>query len=791
LIGSAVGPYQILDRIGVGGMGEVFLGHDPRLQRRVALKRLTADAVVGDRILREARAAARLNHPNIAAVYDVIEQDDQSFIVMEYVEGESLAARLRRGAPSVDEIRAVGRQLASALAAAHAQGVVHRDLKPANVMIARDGGIKVLDFGVAKLSTLAAGTESVTGLAAPESTLAGNPGTPVYMSPEQLYDRPVDGRTDLYSAGVILYEMATGRRPYAETGAVALAMAMAKAPPPSPRSIVPSIHADLDAAIMRALERDPDRRFQTARELETWLLPTHDVNVMAGARRDPPARRIVVASAIAAVLVVVAVAGRLFWTRSAAAPPPAPPPAPTSIAVLPLQNLSGNIDDEYVADGMTEEIIAELGRVRSLRVISRQSVLGYKKTTATIPQIARELGVASVMTGSVSRTGDRLRVRVEVIQPSPERQIWSETYDRSVGDVLILSGEVARATVRAVRAVVKPEEQARLARPRAMLPEAQQAYLMGRFFWNRRAKADIERAIKEFERAIAVDPNAGLAYAGLADCYIVAWDQGYLPPERAYREAKASATKALALDDDIAEAHASLGAVYSFTILWTQAEREYQRALELNPGYTTAHQWYSINLGALGRHAEAVAEAQRALDLDPLSPIQNLFLGRQLYFAGDYVAAERQLRKTIEFAPDLPMARHYLGRVYLEQGDRTSAIRALEEGARLVGRPTGDLGYGYGVTGDKPSARRVLDRLIAESRRQYVHPLEMALVYVGLGDSKHGVDWILKEYAEREGVVQDLVIDPRLKSISEDPRFLAILQKSGLKYVPGRVSAQS
>ncbi|HEV3141253.1 MAG TPA: serine/threonine-protein kinase, partial [Vicinamibacterales bacterium] len=247
MIGSTVGPYQILDKLGVGGMGEVFLGHDPRLQRRVALKCLAtaSGGVVGDRILREARAAARLNHPNIAAVYDVLEQGDRTFIVMEYVEGESLAARLRRVVPTIDEIRTVGRQLASALVAAHAQGVVHRDLKPANVMIARDGAIKVLDFGVAKLSSPTGESAAETGHASPESTVAGNPGTPVYMSPEQLFDRPVDGRSDLYSAGVILYEMATGRRPYAETGAVALAMAMAKAPPPSPRSIVPSIHADL------------------------------------------------------------------------------------------------------------------------------------------------------------------------------------------------------------------------------------------------------------------------------------------------------------------------------------------------------------------------------------------------------------------------------------------------------------------------------------------------------------------------------------------------------------------
>jgi eukaryotic-like serine/threonine-protein kinase len=791
LVGSQVGPYQLIDRLGAGGMGEVFLGHDPRLQRRVALKCMTERGPDDHaRVTREARAAARINHANIAAVYDIIEDDpnNRTFIVMEYVEGESLSARLARERVPLEQVRAIGRQLASALAAAHAQGVIHRDLKPANIHIAADGTIKVLDFGVAKLSAHPAGASG----AITEHTVAGNPGTPIYMSPEQLFGQPIDHRSDIYSAGVILYQLATGRRPYDEMNAVALAVAMKTAAPPPANAVNPEVPRDLSDVIAKMLEQDPARRFESARDVEAVLAPT--MMSTGGMSWQPPVVRVnrwrspwTIGLITAAILLIVGFVGRPFLPHDAAPAASAVHggAALGSIAVLPLQNLSADQGQEYIADGMTESIITELGRVRSLRVISRQSVMHFKNTDATIPQIAAQLGVSAVMTGSVTQEGDRLRVTIALMQPSPERQIWTETYERRAGDILALSGEVAQTTVRSVRAMVTPEEQAEFARARAMKPEAQQAYLLGRFFWNKRTKADNERAMREFQRAITLDPGAALAYAGLADCYIVAWDEGYLPPEEAYREAKANALRATNLDDTIAEAHASLGAVYSFSILWSQAEQEYRRALDLNPGYTTAHQWYSINLGALGRHEEAVAEARRALDLDPISPVQNLFLGRQLYFAGSFADAEQQLKKTIELAPALPMARAYLGRVYLEEGNLAAALQALDEGARLAGRSTGDLGYGYGVAGDRVAADRVLRNLLAESRRRYVHSIEMALVYLGVGDKESAVTWILKEYGEREGVVQDLAIDPRLKTVSGDPRFQSILRKSGLAYAPG------
>ena len=761
-------------------MGEVYLGHDPRLERRVALKCLiTAGATRAEdqaRMLREARAAARLNHPNIAAVYDVLQQDDRTFIVMEYVTGESLAARMARGRLPLDEVRAIGRQLASALAAAHAQGVVHRDLKPANIHFAADSTLKVLDFGVAKI-------ERAATAGVPHTVVADNPGTPIYMSPEQLFGQPLDPRSDIYSMGVILYQLSTGQRPYNELSPVALAVAMQAADPVAPHTIAPEVPRDLSDTIMKMLAREPAKRFQSVREVEAVLTPTAATGPV-WVSREPRRLRVKRSTyawvgVIAAVILGLAVAGRPLLHP---ATPGAPSAALDSIAVVPLENLSADPTQEYLADGMTESIITELGRVRSLRVISRQSMMQFKHTRATVPQIAAQLGVSAVMTGSVTRAGDRLRVTIAVMSPSPERQLWAETYERQLGDVLRLSGEVAQTAVKTVRVVLTPDEEARFARTRAMKPDAQQAYLLGRFYWNKRTKADNQLAMEQFKKAIEIDPDAALAYAGLADCYIVAWDEGYLPPEQAYREAKANALRATALDDTIAEAHASLGAVYSFTVLWSQAEQEYRRALELNPGFSTAHQWYSINLGALGRHAEAVAEARQALSLDPLSPVQNAFLGRQLYFAGEYAQAEQQLKQTMQVAPSLSVVHTYVGRVYLEQGRHTEALAELNEAARLVGRSTGDLGYGYAVAGDRAAATRVLQGLEEESRSRYVHPLEIALVYAGLGEKDKAVTWVLKEYSEREGVVQDIAIDPRLRTISDDPRFQDILHRSGLAY---------
>ncbi|HMB78906.1 MAG TPA: protein kinase [Vicinamibacterales bacterium] len=799
MLGKSVGPYQILEKLGAGGMGEVFLGHDPRLERRVALKCLTAPATVsGDshaRVLREARAVARLTHPHIAGVYDVIEQDDRTFIVMEYVEGISLAAHLAGGPLPAEDVRRIGRQLASALAAAHAQGVIHRDLKPANIQVMRDGSIKVLDFGVAKLTPARTAMVDTTLEGAAERSFGGNPGTPLYMSPEQLSNAPLDARSDIYSAGVILFLMATGRRPFLEGSAVGLALAMASDTPPRAHTLNPLVPLDLSAAIAKTLQRDPAQRFQSARDLQSALTLAESGTSTRGfesgeiktASRPAPvwARRWPLAAA-AAVLLLIGVSIKPLLNRLS---PVAPPPVAVEpgIAVLPLANLSGDPEQEYVADGMTEAVIAELGRVKSLRVLSRRSVMRYKSTVTPVPQIAKELGVGAVITGSVVRTGNQVHVTVALVQPSPERYLWSATYDRNVGDLLTLSSEVARTAVRNMATAVTPQEQEVLARARHVNADAQQAYLMGRYFWNKRTKGDNDRAIQEFKRAIAIDPQTALAYAGLADCFVIAWDNGYVAPEEAYREAKANATRALEIDEGIAEAHASLGAVYSFGLFWSPAEQEFRRALALNPGYATAYQWYALNLSTLGRHTEAVAEARRALELDPLSPLQNVFLGQRLYYAGDYPAAVVQLTRALDLDPNFSFGHDVLGRVYVEQREFAAAVREFERAFKLEpDNFRGELGYGYAVKGDKAAATRLLQEMLAASRVRYVEPKQIAYVYMGLGDRDRALEWLTKAYLASEGVVKDFAIDPRLSPVGGDPRFLALLRKGGLTFNPGR-----
>ena len=781
MIGLAVGPYKVVKRLGAGAMGEVFLALDTRLHRQVALKCVATRGSAGDdfrsRRLHEARAAARLNHPNIAGIYDVIEQDECVFIVMEYVEGKSLAATLAGDRLPVDQVRSVGRQLAAALAAAHAQGVIHRDLKPANIQVTPSGSIKVLDFGVAKMT---AGVGPGEGM--PEPTIGGHPGTPIYMSPEQLFGKAIDVRSDIYSAGVILFEMATGRRPYEPLNAVGLAMAMSSGPASRVRSINTDVPADLDDTIAKMLQRDPAKRFQSATELEHALATTgpNSLATTMTTATDRSRRGWLIATAAAVLALIGSVGGNFVLHRT-----PASVAGITDIAVLPFANLSADPSQEYLADGMTEAIITELGRVRSLRIISRQSVMRYRGTATALPQIAKELAVTAIVTGSIARAADRVRVTVALVRASPERELWSDVYDRGVGDMLTLSSQVAQDTLDHISATVTPQERVRLARSRPLNPGAQQAYLLGRFFWNKRTKPDSERAIQEFEKAIALDSGAAVAFAGLADCFVVAWDNGYIPPEEAYRQAKANATRALALDETVAEAHASLGAVYSFSLLWAPAEQEYQRALELNPGYATAHQWYALNLSILGRHEEAVAEATRALSLDPLSPTQNAFRGQRLYFAGDYAAAVDQLKHAVELDPNFSHTHDMLGRTYLEQGQYAAAVNELKETSRLEGHVSGDLGYALAVAGDTAGAMRVLRGLLELSSRQYVSPKELALVYVGLHDPDRALDYLEKAYKEREGVVSDLVVDPRFVSISRSPRFQAILRKSGLNFVAG------
>ncbi|HEY6868081.1 MAG TPA: protein kinase, partial [Candidatus Eisenbacteria bacterium] len=524
MIGQTLSHYRILHRLAAGGMGVIYCARDERLEREVALKVLPegviADAETRARFRNEALALSRLNHPGIATVFDFDSSGDGTdFLVMEYVPGVTLADKLAAGPLSGAEVIDLGAQIADALEAAHEQGVVHRDLKPGNIVVTPRGRIKVLDFGLAKFlhphdSPLATRTD-------------GNlTGTLAYMPPEQFMGAPADARGDLYALGATLYEMATGKHPHADAQPAAMMYAIVHTRPAPPRTLNPALPARLEAVILRALEKQPERRPPSARALAEELRAA---------------------------------------TAGAAEPAPAPGgPRIGSIAVLPLVNLSEDAGQEFFTDGMTEALIASLAQIRALRVISRTSAMQYKGASKPLPEIARSLGVDAVVEGGVLRSGERVRVTANLIEAESDRHLWSRSYERDVGDVLALQGEIARAIAEEVRVEITPREQRRLATGRAVNPVAYEAYLKGRYYWNRRSPPDLKRGIESFQKAIEADPTYAEAYAGLADCYGILADISAVRPAEGFAIARAAAERALEIDDQLAEAHTSRGFLYTF-----------------------------------------------------------------------------------------------------------------------------------------------------------------------------------------------------------------------------------
>ena len=712
MVGSAVGPYQILEKLGAGGMGEVFLGHDPRLERRVALKCLmaaeTQPGEVRTRVLREARAAARLNHPHIAAVYDVLEQDDRTFIVMEYVEGISLAAHLAAGPLPISEVRAIGRQLASALTAAHAQGVIHRDLKPANIQVMRDGTIKVLDFGVAKIAHgLSTSTDTTTGDTPAEQTLEGSPGTPVYMSPEQLSHRALDGRTDIYSAGVVLFLMATGRRPYQETSAVALALAMASAPPPAASDVNPSVPADLSALIARALEREPDRRFQSARELESALAATsdtssatRDVNApVADSSGDAPAASKparhgwkLAAAAVTGMLLLLAWAGASFRQRAALAPA-ALTSTRRAVAVLPLENLSGDQSKGYLGTGVAETLTMALSKMPGLTVLSRSEVQEVLRRERDVRKVARDLDVSFVVDGSVQQAGDRLRITLRVVRPDGT-VAWSDAYEDDTAAIFALHRTMAEDLVRQMEG--RASGAADLTVPTTASVDALTAYWQGRAVFDRAVSdADFRAAVASFRQAIARDPNFALGYAGLADTL---WQQYQVTHDPALpHEALDAGLTALRLDPGEPATRVAVATVYQGLGQHDEAADQLRRALELQPSNDDAHRVLARVLAAQGKSEQAIAELQQALAYRPRRWANYNALGGLYYQLRRLPEAAATFQRALEIVPNDARTYLSLGAVYVEMGDFYRAIDMFDRSSKIT--PTGlalsNLGTAY------------------------------------------------------------------------------------------------
>ncbi len=797
-IGESLSHYRIVEELGHGGMGVVYRARDEHLPRDVALKVLPAglfsDETARSRFRREAQTLSQLNHPNIATVFDFDRDNGVDFLAMEFVEGETLAAKVAAGPLPEKEVIALGTQIAEALEDAHEHGIIHRDLKPGNVMVTSKGRAKVLDFGLAKLTGL--GTKgSGPGVDAATASLAETQagaimGTIPYMAPEQLQGKPADTRTDVYALGAVLYEMATGQRPFAEKQSAPLIASILTEAPQPPRQLNPQISPELQAVIQKALERNPEQRYQSAKEIlenlrqvGTGLVPApHE----RGRPQEAPLRKVAAGAGalvvVLAVLMAFNVAGLRNWVMRSVGAIHESPLQIRSLAVLPLDNLSGDPQQEYFADGMTEELIATLGKLSALHVISRTSVMRYKKTDKPLPQIAKELNVDAVVEGSVLRAGDRVRITAQLIEASTDQHLWAETYDRDLRDVLSLQSDVARAIAEEIKVKVTPGEQARLASGRRVNPEAHEAYLKGRFYWNKRTPEGLTKSLDYFQQAIEKDPNYAAAYAGLADSYGMLADNGFSPPEECYPKARAAALKALEMDDTLAEAHTSLAQILeSYDWDWSGSTKEIRRAIELNPGYANAHHLYALFLSGFGRPVEAIAEIKKARELDPLSIRINANVGLVFYMGREYDQALEELRKALELDPNDVASHVYLGLVYSHKGMHEEAITACRRARDLsVGKDQTSnlvLAYVYAVAGRRGEALRILDEIKKSSERSYVPPVAVAMTYVGLGDKQEALAWLEKAFAEHATALDTLKVDPNFDPLRSDPRFQDLLRR--------------
>jgi serine/threonine-protein kinase len=724
-------------------MGVVYRAEDPRLDREVAIKvirdEVLANADARRRFRTEARVLSRLLHPGIATLFDLDSDGETEFLVMEYVPGVTLAEMLVAGPIPETRARAIGVEIAEALQVAHEQGIVHRDLKPGNVVITPRGRAKVLDFGLAHLAGVGAGSMVVSSASGPSLV-----GTIPYMAPEQVQQRAVDARTDLHALGLILFEMVAGRPVFAGDDSVALLYRIVHEPVPSLRETRPGVSRDLDAIVARCLDKVPDRRFP-------------DATSLARALRGP--------------------------AESGARTPPSDSTESSegyrSLVVLPFENRSGDPAQEFFADGLTETLITELAQIEALRVISRTSAMRYKGGGRALAEIARELGVQAVVEGSAMQVGGRVRITVQLLDALADRTLWARRYERDMTDILVLQSEVATAIAEEIRVKVTPSEQARL-KPRGPVdPAAHVAYLRGRFLWNRYAADPVRESISCYEEALRIDPGYALAYAGLADSYLSLGSSMSMPPLEAYSKAKLAAEQGLAIDDALGELHCSLAHARRFLDWdWPGAEREFQRGLELNPGYAVGYYRYSLLLMLLGRQDEAYAAATRALQLDPMSLLILTAVGDVLFFSRRYEESASYYRKCHEMDPSFPPGNTDLARSLEHLGRYDEALELFQRGTRHADGtvpPSPGLAIMLWRAGRHDEARRTIEEVKRIAAQRFVTPFGIASFHAVAGETAEALDWLERAYEQHDGTMTFIKIHPRLDSLRAEPRFRALL----------------
>ncbi len=822
--------YTIISFLGVGGMGEVYLAEDTKLGRKVALKTLPAEFTNDKERLRrfqqEARAASALNHPNLLTIHEIGAESGAHFIAAEYIDGETLRARIKRGRMKIDDALDLAQQAAFALTAAHGAGIVHRDIKPENIMVRHDGIVKVLDFGLAKLLEDHA-REIIDPEADTRALVLTDPGrvlgTPAYMSPEQARGFDLDARTDIWSLGVVLYEMVAGRPPFrGETKSHTVVSILESEPAPL-ATLAPNAPAELQRIVRKALTKDRDSRYQTARDLMIDLKNLRrDLDVQSEIRRSTapdgtdsvekqaaathsegalleqatslgeprPTRsdehtpdgsiRYRIGALVAMLLLAAGTLGVWYYFHRQNART-----AIGSIAVLPFVNESGNNDMDYLSDGISESLINSLSQLPGVKVIARSSSFQYKGKDINPQEVAKALGVETILTGRVSERGDNLQVSVELVNAHDRTQMWGEQYNRKLTDILAVQQEISREVSEKLRLKLTSEEQQRISKPYTKSTEAYELFLKGRYSHGRYSEEGLKKAIEYYQQAINKDPNYALAYAEMGNAFkSLSGTLGFASPVTAAPQGKAAIMKALMIDETLADAHTALADFkLNYDWDWPGAEKEFKRAIELDPNQWRAHVGYGTYLQSLGRFDEAVAERELGRRLDPTSPTAIANVGYPLYYARRFDEALGHYRKAIELDPGFSWGHLWIGQVYVQQGKYVDAIAEIKKAIALSDgnvRDVATLGHAYGVAGQRSEALKIIAELQERAGQKYVSPYFIALVYVGLGDKDQAFAHLDKAYQERHPYLVLVKVEPVFDVLHSDPRFADLIRHIGV-----------